>query len=77
MAGAKKYSLAISLSAFCLSLLICTPFTKSAWPQDETEIQTLINKLKDPWESVRIVCVCGMLSSFYKYIPLFLFYFFS
>ena len=53
MAKAKKYSLAIYLTTFCLCLFLFTPINKNALPQDKTEIQTLINKLKDQDEQIR------------------------
>ena len=53
MSKAINHSLAICLTTVCFCLLLFTPITKTAWPQDETKIQTLINKLKDPEGGVR------------------------
>jgi HEAT repeat protein len=54
MLKAAKYRLLICLATFCLCFLLFTPITKTAWPQDETEIQTLINKLKNPNSDIRL-----------------------
>jgi len=56
-----KDGLAISLITFCLCLLLFTPITKNAWPQDETRLETLINDLKDEDPNVRVKAAHALL----------------